>query len=375
MSGENARARSKKYSAIKTKIFVADLVISVVALGAFQLLLSRPVSQLAIKAHHNFYIACLVYAAVFLGFMYIVSFPLNITGSFFVERSFALSRQSFSAWLWDELKSVVLSFVLYMACIEGFYLILRNFPDFWWLIAAGAWIFFSVVLARLMPVLLIPIFYKYSPVENASLRERIMALAEKAKIRLTEVCQIDFSRKTAKANAALVGLGGTRKVILADTLVNGFESGEVEAVVAHEFGHQKYRHIWQLLAFSAAMTAAGFFILSRAAEKIVSLTGAAGLTDLYIFPVLVFLMLAFGILLLPVQNYFSRVLERQADRFVLEVTSDPDAFISVMKKLADMNLAEVNPSFLKKIFMYNHPPISERIKMGERYKGNEAHSR
>ncbi|MGB2600526.1 MAG: M48 family metallopeptidase [Candidatus Omnitrophota bacterium] len=368
MSAENARARSKKYAAIKTKIFVADIILSVVALGAFQLLLSRPVSRFAFEAHHNFYIACFIYTAVFLGFMYVASFPLNITGSFFVEKSFALSKQSFFAWVCDEAKSVALSFVLYMACIEVFYLILRNFPTFWWAIAAGAWIFFSVVLARLMPVLLIPIFFKYSPIEDASLKEKIMALAEKSRIRLTEVCQIDFSRKTTKANAALVGLGGTRKVILADTLMNEFEQDEVVAVVAHEFGHQKYRHIWQLLAFSAVMTTAGFFVLSRVAEKVVALAGATGLTDLYIFPVLVFLMLAFGILLLPIQNYFSRVLERQADRFVFEVTGKPDAFIAVMRKLADTNLADMNPSFLKKIFMYNHPPVSERIEMGEREK-------
>ncbi|MBD3426259.1 MAG: M48 family metalloprotease [Candidatus Omnitrophica bacterium] len=366
MSGESSREKSKRYSAIKTRLFVADIFLSVVAIGAFQFILSRPVSRFAFGLHENFYLACLIYLAAFLAFVYMVGLPLNFYGSFLVERDFGLSRQDLGGWLWDEVKSVLLSFFLYAACIEGFYLILRNFPIYWWLIAAAVWIFFSVFLTRIMPVVLIPLFYRYSPIEDDSLKKRIMSLAKKTHIKLTQVCQIDFSRKTSKANAALVGLGSTRKVILADTLVNGFEPDEVEAVVAHELGHQKYLHIWQLLAFSSLVTFAGFFLLSRVAGRIVAVTGASGLSDIYILPLLVLLMLGFGLVLLPVQNWFSRLLEKQADSFTLRITGNPDSFIRVMSKLADMNLAEIDPSFLKKIFMYNHPPINERIEMARR---------
>ena len=365
MSGEYASARAKKYSAIKTRIFVADLVLTVVLLAVFQLFLSRPVSRMALDIHSNFYIACFLFACAFLFFMYVASFPLQLIGSFFVERRFGLSKQDMGAWLTDEAKSAALSFALSIGCIQAFYLVLRNFPTAWWVIAAAAWIFFTVVLARFLPVLIIPIFFKYSPIEDHPLRERIMALAKKAEVRLTDVCKIDFSRKTSKANAALVGLGKTRKVILADTLIDGFSPEEVEAVVAHEFGHFKYKHMWQLLGFSAVMTMAGFFILSLIAGKIVVMTGASGLSDLYLFPVLVFLMGAFGIILLPAQNFFSRVLERQADRFALDITKEPGEFISVMEKLASMNLADVAPSRLKKFFLYNHPPINERIRMAK----------
>jgi len=180
-----------------------------------------------------------------------------------------------------------------------------------------------------------------------------------------DVCRIDFSRKTVKANAAVVGLGRTRKVILADTLTDKFTPAEVDAVVAHEFGHCRYRHTWQLLALSGVITLAGFFILSLIAKNMVALMGASGLSDLRLLPALVFLVMLFGLALLPAQNLFSRVLERQADRFAIALTGDPESFISVMQRLAEVNLAEANPSLLKKIFLYTHPPVSERIRMAE----------
>ncbi|MFC1479851.1 M48 family metallopeptidase [Candidatus Omnitrophota bacterium] len=359
---------SKRYSAIKTRIFVADLVVTAVSLAVFQIFLSRPVSLAAFNICSNFYAACFVFAGIFLVFVYVVGLPLQIINSFLVEYRFGLSRQSFGAWLADEAKSTALSFALAIISIQVFYFVLRNFPSVWWVIVSAVWIFFSVVLARLLPVVLIPVFFKYIPIEDRLLKERIMLLANKAGVPLMDVCQIDFSRKTAKANAALVGLGKTRKVILADTLTEKFTPKEVEAVVAHEFGHLRYKHIWQLLAFSGVMTTAGFFILSLIAKKVVVLTGAGALSDPYLLPVLVFMMAAFGIILLPAQNLFSRILERQADTFALELTDEPEEFISVMRKLSEMNLADAEPSRMKKIFLYSHPPIGERIRMAEKIK-------
>jgi len=371
MSAEYSLAKSKKYSAVKARIFAADIVITVLSLGVFQFFLSRPVFRAAFAIHSNFYVACLIFSGIFLLFMYVTGFPLHLAGSFFVERRFKLSRQNFGAWTADEAKSAVLSFALSIICIQVFYLVLRNFPAAWWIISAAAWIFFSVVLTRFLPVFLIPIFFKYAPIADRPLRERIMALAERAGIRLMDVCQIDFSRKTAKANAALVGLGKTRKVILADTLTQGFAPEEVEAVVAHEFGHFKHKHIWQLLAFSGITTITGFFVLFLAAEKIAALTGAAGISDLYLLPALVFLMAVFGFILLPLQNFFSRVLERQADGFALDLTGAPEEFISMMEKLAATNLADMEPSRLQKVFLYNHPPIADRIRMARDFRNKD----
>ncbi|MDP8298593.1 MAG: M48 family metallopeptidase [Candidatus Tantalella remota] len=364
-------ARAKKYSAIKTRVFIADLFINVVSLAVFQIFFSGPVSEMSYTVSGNFYLACFIFSTVFMLFMYIVSFPLHLASSFFMEHGFGLSKQSFTSWGADEAKSAVLSFVLSAACIQVFYLFVRNFPHTWWLIAAVAWIFFSIILVRLMPVLLIPIFFKYLPLDDEGLKEGIMALAKRTGISLVDVCQIDLSRKTEKANAAVVGLGRTRKVILADTLIRGFSRGEIEVVAAHEFGHFRYNHIWKLLAVSGGVTLAGFFCLYVAAGRIGAIMGAAALYDLNILPVLVFLSAVFALIIMPAKNWYSRVLERQADRFALELTSDPESFRTVMERLAEKNLADVDPSTVKKIFLYSHPPIKERIAVAGKFAERE----
>ena len=364
---ENTSSDAKRYSAIKTRFVIADIILTLILLGVFQILLARPVSVFSLKAFDNFYASCAFFALLFLSFMYIVDLPLHFASSFMVEKKFNLSRQSFLDWLKDEAKSAILSLVLSLVCILFFYACVRNFQDTWWLICAFGWIFFSVVLARFFPVFIIPLFYKYLPLEDRDLKEKVFALAKENDINLTDVCRIDFSRKTSKANAALVGIGKTRKVILADTLTDSFSQEEVLAVVAHEFGHFKYSHIWKLLLFSGVSTIIGFYILFKAAGMIVDISGASALSDMYIFPSILLLITVFGIALMPVQNLFSRILEKESDSFALKTTNDKDSFISVMDKLADMNLADRKPSRLKKMFLYNHPPIDERIRMAERF--------
>ncbi|MGB2629909.1 MAG: M48 family metallopeptidase [Candidatus Omnitrophota bacterium] len=368
MTPERAPSKSKRYSAVKTRFFIADLVLTFAALVVFQLLLSRGLSRAVAGTFTSFYLGCLIYVTAFFIFTYILGFPLHFANSFFVEHHFGLSNQSLAAWMLDEFKQVLLSFALWIACTQVFYLVLRNFPNLWWVIIAALWIFFSIVLSRILPVLIIPLFFKYIPIEDKGLRDRIFALADKTQVRLMDVCKIDLSSKTKKANAALVGLGKTRKVILADTLTDEFTPEEVETVVAHEFAHHKYRHIWQLLLFSGVLTLAALYILFMLADKVAVLAGVPGIDDLYLFPVLVFFLVVSGLAVLPVQNLFSRILERQADRFALECMKDPETFISVMKKLASMNLADMEPSRLKKIFLYDHPPICERIQMAEKIK-------
>ncbi|MFH1395159.1 MAG: M48 family metallopeptidase [Candidatus Omnitrophota bacterium] len=367
-SESSKNLKQKKYSKLKTRIFVFDAVLTLILLVVFQWIVSRPLSNAVMGSFSNFYGACFIYTSLFLVFMYAASLPLRFIGSFYVEHRFGLSRQSFGAWAVDETKSAILSFVILMAAAEVFYAVLRNFPLTWWIVFAGIWIFFSILMARFFPVLVIPLFYKYTPLRDSGLKARIMELAERANVKLMDVCQIDFSRKTSKANAALVGLGKTRKVVLADTLISNFSENEALAVVAHEFGHFALHHMLQLLFFSGTVIVCGFFILSRLADKIVLLTGSVSISELYLLPVFVVFMFIFGFVLMPVQSFFSRILERQADKFALDLTGNADDFVSVMDKLADLNLADRNPSKLKKVFLYDHPPINERINMARRWK-------
>ena len=365
---KNAPLKTKRYAAIKTRFFIADIILSIVSIGAFFFLFSRTFSFFSYDNTPNFYAASLLYCGAFLIFLHIISFPLKIANSFYIEKRYDLSRQNLWQWLLDDGKSFILSFILSLICIEAFYFVLRGFPNFWWLIITALWMFFSIILTRLFPVIFIPLFYKYLPIDDDELKGRIVKLAEENNIPLVDVCRIDFSKKTSKANAALVGMGASRKVILADTLTDGFTHEEVMAVVAHEFGHFKYRHIWKLLAGSTLVTMLAFFLLNVFGQKIVSMTGATGLSDLYLFPVLMLLLVGFSMVIMPLQNLLSRVLEKEADSFTLDVTGKPDVFIAMMEKLAEKNLSDKDPSLLKKIFMCDHPPISERIEMAEEFK-------
>ncbi len=370
MTDKYAVSREKTYSAVKTRIFLADLLLTAVSLFVFQVFLSYPVDESARALSRNFHPACFVYMSVFFVFMYVMGLPLRFFGSFTVEHRFGLSNQRFPSWLIDEAKSAVLTLVISMSAVQLFYLVLRNYPSRWWIIAAFLWVFFLIVIARLLPVIIIPLFFRYIPISDQVLKERIRALGQKAGIRVLDVCQIDLSRKTKKANAALIGLGRTRKVILADTLTDRFTPDEVEAVVAHEFGHYTCGHTWRLIAFSGALALAGFFLLARAMDRISVFAGAAGAADLSIFPILVFLMILSGPAILPLQNLFSRGLEREADSFALDMTGNAGTFISVMRKLASMNLADTEPAAVKKIFFHDHPPVGERIRRAEQWRAD-----
>jgi STE24 endopeptidase len=345
-------------------MFIADLVLSVFLLALFMAVFSGPVADLAYRLSDNYYISRLVYGLLFLGYLYLLSLPLSFYSTYVVEHRYGLSTQDVRGWMADKARSGALSTALSLACLIGFYFFLRNFPDTWWLIAGAAWIFFSVILARMLPVLIIPLFYEYLPVEDPVLKERILEMARNAGLRVIDVYRINMSSRTRKANAALAGLGSTKRVVLADTLVDGFDREEVLNVVAHEFGHSRFAHIWKLISFSAAVTVCGFFLIDLAAEGMVSVSGASGLTDVYLLPLLVLLSSLFGLVILPLQNWFSRYLEVQADRFALDTARSPGKFISCMDKLAGMNLAERTPSRWKKVFLYDHPPVGERIAMG-----------
>ena len=367
MSEADPVARSKRYSVIKTRIFLIDLVLTVISLAVFQAFISLPVANAVREVSSNFFIVCFIYSTVFLFFMYIASLPLNVYSAFYVEHRFGLSNQKIMAWCGDQAKSAGLTFIVAIIGIEVFYLLLRSCPNWWPLALAFVWVLFSVVLTRIAPIIVVPLFFRYLPVEDEGLRERLTALSNAAGISLMDICRIDFSKKTKKANAALVGLGKSRKVILADTLTDEFTLPEIEMVVAHEFGHHKFRHIWLLLAFSGVVTTVGFYLLYLVLGRVSMLLGASSSSDLSIFPTLIFLLMAFSLAVLPLQNFFSRILERQADRFALDLTKEPAIFARTMEKLGEMNLAELTPSTLKKIFLYSHPPINERIEMAKKW--------
>jgi len=345
--------RAKSYWRHKHIVTLSGLALSIAVLAAIQASgASASLKAFALSISTNFYVSLLVYIAAFSIIVGLATFPLDLYGGFIVETKFKLSNQTFPAWLIDEVKGSAISFIFFAILIEALYAILNLFPGTWWLIAALFWIGLSLVLAKLFPLLIIPLFYKYKPLSRPELRGRALKLAAKFNIKVMDVFEIDFSTKTKKSNAAIVGWGAGRRIILADNLVNEFTDDETVAVLAHEMAHHRLKHIWILLSVSAASIVIFFYILQRA---------AAGLTDISLFPTLYIYFIVYGAVMMPLQNAISRWLERDADTMALRMTGSREAFISLMEKLGLKNLSDENPDRIIELVFYSHPPISKRI--------------
>lgn len=359
VSSDNAKA----YARERYVLFFIGTAVTFFFLIVYQLTFSGFFKSFAFSVQTNFYIATTIYIALFSLLHYAVSLPAHYYSSYMLEHKFSLSNQNLYSWGKDELKKGIISFLIFLCIINIFYFLLRLTGGLWWIWLAAFWVLFTVIFTRLVPTLIIPLFYKYSVLENANLKKRIKDTAKKAAIDLIDIFQIDFSKKTKKANAAVVGMGKSRRVLLADTLLTNFSDDEIESVCAHEFAHHKLYHMLKHIIFSSVLTAVGFYILSLLMQRIVITFHADAIYDLKIFPSFMIVLFIFNFFMMPVDNAFSRMLEKEADMLCLDLTGNPQAFIHTMDKLARMNLSDRNPPKIIKHMFYSHPPISERIEM------------
>jgi STE24 endopeptidase len=310
-------------------------------------------------------------------FLAVLSKLLGIGLDFYgfrLEQRYALSNQKLRSWLWDETKGWLVGLVLSAVVVELLYLTVRLQPKFWWLIAWVLFVALFVFFAQIAPVVLFPIFYKFKPLEREELKQRLARLSQKAGMRVRGVYEWKLSEKSKKANAALTGLGKTRRIIIADTLLENYSDDEIEAVLAHELGHHVHRHILKSILVQAVVTFVGFWSAARVlhyAERqhgVLSL-GVHGLQD-YDFanlPLLALVSTVISFLLIPALNAWSRHNERQADRYAFRSIASVQPFVSSMNKLADQNLAERSPSKLVEFFFNSHPPIAKRIATAEQW--------
>jgi len=355
---------AKKYNRAKIRLRLAGLLFGACYLLLFQAFVSSPLKTLTQSLVSDLFLAFTLYLVIFSLLHYALYFPLHLYAAFLLEHKFELSNQSIFAWLKDDIKGALLSLGMFLVFAHVLYIFLRNFTGTWWVWMAVFWFGVTVIIVRITPIIIIPLFFKYSPVTDA-LKAKIMKLAEACGVKIIDVFSINLSKKTRKLNAAVVGMGKTRRVLFADNLLREFTDEEVAGVTAHEFAHHKMRHLWKHIAFGAGLTFLSFYALHLALLKISAFLGAEFVYDIKIFPAIMLVLFIAGLLTLPLGNAFSRKLERDADLFALKATGNKEAFISLMRKLARANLAEANPSRLVKVFFYDHPPISERIKLAE----------
>ncbi len=361
--------KAKRYSTLKYTLSIIDTVYLLLLLFLFQGTgASKSLAQgISVRVPGQ----CLVIPAylliAYIGYL-LLDFPLNFYRSFVIEHKFSLSNQKISDWVKDQLKVAGISYIVSLLLLEAFYAILKNYPYAWWLVVSLGWIFFSLIFARLMPVIIIPLFFKYKKLADESLRQRIINLADKMKVKILDVFEIDFSKKTLKANAAFVGWGKTRRVLLADTLNNKYTHDEIEAILAHEFAHYRMKHLLKLILVNSSVTLLSFYAVFKTAGYALNIFGPSSLSDIAALPVILIYFSLIGILLGPLEAHISRRMERNADMASLKITGLKSAFISMMEKLSAQNLADNNPHPVIKFLFFDHPPIGERIRMAKDFK-------
>ena len=311
------------------------------------------------------------YALVFIILAFIVGLPSSYYG-FHLEQKYQLSNQNFSQWFGEQLKGLLVLFIIGVIAIEGIYLALKKAPRSWWIYVSIVFVFFTVILINLAPILIMPLFNVYTPLPQGEIRDKLIALSEKAGVRIENIYQMDMSKQTKKANAMFTGIGNTKRIVLGDNLVKEYTPDEIEVVIAHEMGHNILHHIWKLIALMSFISAIGFLIIHLTMGKIINRYRARfkieGMADIASLPLFMLIFIIFSLITLPVSPTYSRYLERQADKFALDLTGKPDAFITAMDKLAYQNLSDPNPSPVIEFLLYDHPPSSKRIKFAETYK-------
>jgi STE24 endopeptidase len=358
---------TRRYNRIRRWLGVADFVFGVALLVV--LLATgwngtlRDLAMHGAYEHYTFAVALYVLMLMLIGKL--LGLGLDYYG-FRVEHRYNLSNQRLRAWIWDETKGFLVGITLAVIVVEMLYFIIREFPQYWWLIAWAAFLGLFVLMAQLAPVVLFPIFYKFEPLDNAELKSRLVGLSERAGTRVRGVYKWNLSEKSKKANAALTGLGNTRRIILADTLLEQYSADEIEAVLAHELGHHVHRHIPKSIAVQAGITLLGFWaanwVLHYAVERTHMFETVSDFANL---PLLVLVSTVLSFFLLPALNAYSRYNERQADRYAFQSIASVDPFISSMNKLADQNLAERAPARWVEWFFQSHPAISRRVAAAE----------
>jgi STE24 endopeptidase len=296
------------------------------------------------------------------------SLPLAYYSGYLLEKRYGLSTETIGAWVRDQAKSFAIGIALGGAAVLILYPIIGSSPEGWWLPAGLVFALLIVGLANLAPVLLLPLFYTVKPLERESLRTRLLGLAERAGARVLGAYEWGLGEKTKKANAALAGLGATRRILVSDTMLADYTDEEIEVVLAHELAHHVHGDIWKGIAFESTLVLAGFYAAGRLLWALAPSFGLRGPADIAGLPLLLLAAGAVSVVMVPVAYAMTRAFERSADHFALQLTRNPQAFISAMRRLSAQNLAEESPSKIVEWLFHSHPPIRERIAAAEAFR-------
>lgn len=360
---------AQHYNRTKRWLEIGDLALS---FGFLAVLLAtgwtNTLRDWAVRMAGDHYVLQLFYYVLFLSILSkVLGFGLDFYG-FRLEHRYNLSNQRLGGWLKDAAKGWVLGLVLGTVLCEIVYALIRTSPEHWWIFGWLIFLALFVFFAQIAPVVLFPLFYKFVPLQNDGLKERLLRLGERAGTRVRGVYEWKLSEKSKKANAALTGLGNTRRIILADTLLEKYSDDEIEAVLAHELGHHVHGHILKSIVVEALVTLAGFWAANEVLRYAIDQQHMfEHMADFANLPLLVLVSTGLSVLLMPALNAYSRFNERQADLYCWKSVSSIGPYVSAMEKLNEQNLGESHPSRLVEILFHSHPPVSKRIAAAEEW--------
>ncbi len=317
------------------------------------------------RCSENRWVTLFVFAGCFGLLHELLTLPMSYYADYVLEHRYELSNQSFTRWLVQLAKEWLVGGLLAGIALAGLYALLWYGGELWWLWIWSGWLGLTVVLAKLFPVLLLPVFYDSAPLDDERIASSLTAMADDAVLRISGIFSLELSKDTKAANAMLTGLGSTRRVYLSDTLLDAFEHEEIEVVFAHELGHHTRKHIWKLLGLSAVISTLHVALLAYSLHPyhgsgLEHVSGAIAL-----LPLIAVCLGFLSMIIKPLHNAISRRFERQCDGDALRRTRNPQAFRSTMSRLAEMNLADPDPHPFIEWYFHDHPAISKRIALAD----------
>jgi len=363
---KNVQQKARQYEKEKRLIALLKMsVLLIIVLAFYYSGLSAGLSNAGKDS--SVILAFSLYILCFQSLLFLLTLPFEYFSGYIHEHKWDFSNQTIKSWLLEQGKSFLVGLIMMWILLGLLFLIMNEFPRYWWLIAGLFYAIVSVVFATLFPVLVFPLFNKYTPIRNKNLTGALEKILSKEGLKSSGFFMEDMSRQTRKENASLAGLGKTRRVILGDNLINNMSVPEVVSIMAHEVGHYKHKHIWKSLMIGTLQQVIVFFLLDRIMRLIFPGFMSGIRMNLTLFPFFILILEGVSTFLLgPIGNAISRYYEKQADRYAFENIDDKRSFLEALAGLTNRNLINAYPEKWIKLLFYSHPPVGERLETGEK---------
>jgi len=355
------QSKAKRYNRLKLISSIGNIITDisfwvVIIMSGLNILLA----QICYRSFEQPLIQFYFFVILFAVFNFIIHFPLSFYSGFILEHRFSLSTQSLGRWMVEKMKSILVGLILGGIILTVFFVLLSWSSSWWWILIWLFLLIFSVILSRIAPLVIFPLFFKFKSLENQQLKERIQDFAQKWNLQISGVYQFNLSKNTKKANAAFTGIGKSKRIILGDTLLEHFDEDEIEAIFAHEVGHYHHKHLIRGILLNTLISFLGLWLIYHIYNLVLDLNSYESY-QLEALPYLAIIFLFYGLVTGPLGNYISRKYEYQADYFAVSTVGKSDVYKNSLKKLADLNLADESPHPVIEFLFYSHPSIKHRI--------------